>query len=369
MGTFLSIRDLSKYYGHKQVLHDINMDVKKGDIVALLGPSGGGKTTLLNILAGIEGMEKGLHGTIHLGGADLLNIPAHQRPTNMMFQSYALFPNMTVRQNIAFGLYSDHSKQQSVFQRVLSDLFPRSIPAIEEMVDELMGKVRLTEHADKYPSELSGGQQQRVALARAMAQKPALLLLDEPMGALDKHLRAATQRELRALIKGAGLTCIMVTHDQEEAMSMADTIAVMMHGTIAQYGTPMDVYDVPCHPDVASFMGEANLFHLFRGDALSSLTSSLPRPDVCDTAMIRPEDIHIERGIQAFQPNGLHTHGTIVAYEYQGSYHLYTVTTALGDIKAKVNANYFSHPIPALGDTVTLACSPDMVVFMGGHHA
>lgn len=239
--TLLKIQGLTKTFGEHTAVDNIDIEIKQGEICALVGASGCGKSTLLRMLAGFESPDS---GEILLNGENLADIPPYRRPVNMMFQSYALFPHMTVFNNIAFGL-----KQESL-----------SKPEIKKTVEELLELVRMTEYANRKPHQLSGGQRQRVALARSLAKKPILLLLDEPMGALDKNLRAQMQLEIVDIIERVGVTCVMVTHDQEEAMTMAHRIAIMNKGQFVQIGTPTSIYESPNSRHSAEFIGSVNIF-------------------------------------------------------------------------------------------------------------
>ncbi len=247
---YLSIRALRKEFDGFVALDDVTLDVRKGEIFALLGGSGSGKSTLLRCLGGFETPTQ---GTIDLDGQRINALPPYQRPINMMFQSYALFPHMTVEQNIAFGLKQDGMARDAINRRV----------------GEMLELVQLTKLAKRKPHQLSGGQQQRVALARSLAKGPKLLLLDEPMGALDKKLRSQMQLELVNIIETTGVTCVMVTHDQEEAMTMATRIAVMDAGWIQQVGKPDEIYEQPANRFVAEFIGSVNLFDGVLGENLT----------------------------------------------------------------------------------------------------
>jgi putrescine transport system ATP-binding protein len=238
---FLLIRNLVKEFDGVRAVNDVSVAIDKGEIFALLGSSGCGKSTLLRMLAGFETPTA---GQIELAGKDIIKVPPYERPINMMFQSYALFPHLTVWDNIAFGLRRDGLPKHEVAQRV------------EQMLD----LVQLKAYGKRKPHQLSGGQQQRVALARSLAKRPQLLLLDEPLGALDKKLRERTQMELVNIIEQVGVTCVMVTHDQDEAMSMATRIAVMSEGRILQVGKPGEIYETPNCRFVADFIGSVNLF-------------------------------------------------------------------------------------------------------------
>jgi putrescine transport system ATP-binding protein len=238
---FLSINRLSKHFDEVAAVDDVSLDIEKGEIFALLGSSGCGKSTLLRMLAGFE---KPSIGNIFLDGADIATMPPYERPINMMFQSYALFPHLTVWENVAFGLKRDGMPKDQIAERV----------------EKMLATVKLKPYSKRKPHQLSGGQQQRVALARCLAKSPKLLLLDEPLGALDKKLREETQFELVSIIKKVGVTCVMVTHDQEEAMIMADRIAVMQEGKFLQVGQPTQIYETPSCLFVAGFIGDVNLF-------------------------------------------------------------------------------------------------------------
>ncbi len=271
---YLSIRELRKEFDGFVAVDDVNLDVRKGEIFALLGGSGSGKSTLLRCLGGFETPTK---GRIELDGKRLDLLPPYQRPVNMMFQSYALFPHMTVEQNIAFGLKQDGMDRDAIARRV----------------GEMLELVQMGKLAKRRPHQLSGGQQQRVALARSLAKGPKLLLLDEPMGALDKKLRSQMQLELVSIIETSGVTCVMVTHDQEEAMTMATRIAVMDAGWIQQVGKPDEIYEQPANRFVAGFIGSVNLF------------DGVIEEDLADHATVRtplfPAPIYIGHGITGYE--------------------------------------------------------------------
>jgi len=238
---FLQIRHIAKQFDDVFAVDDVSLDVAQGEIFALLGSSGSGKSTLLRMLAGFESPNS---GQIVLAGRDLAGLAPYERPINMMFQSYALFPHLNVWDNIAFGLRRDHLPKAEIEARVV----------------QMLELVQLKAYAKRKPHQLSGGQQQRVALARSLAKRPQLLLLDEPLGALDAKLRERTRLELVDIIEQVGVTCVMVTHDQEEAMSMATRIGVMNEGKILQVGAPSEVYETPNCRFVADFIGSVNLF-------------------------------------------------------------------------------------------------------------
>ncbi|MFT9846371.1 putative 2-aminoethylphosphonate ABC transporter ATP-binding protein [Aneurinibacillus sp. REN35] len=264
--AYLSVHNISKQFGAYTALRDISFTIRKGEFVCLLGPSGCGKTTLLRTLAGLEQPNQ---GRLFVGGKDVTSLPPSQRNFGMVFQSYALFPNLTAYQNIAYGLKSRKLSKRE----------------IEEKVRDALAMVDLEHVRDKYPSQLSGGQQQRVALARAVVLSPDFLLLDEPLSALDAKVRMKLRREICALQERLGITTIMVTHDQEEALTMADRIVVMNHAEIVQIGTPQDVYQYPSSPFVADFIGAINFMPASRWSNAASSEEGL--------LAVRPEHIRI----------------------------------------------------------------------------
>lgn len=279
---FVRVENVVKIFGDTVAVKSVNLSVRRHEFFALLGSSGSGKSTLLRMLSGFE---EATSGRIYLDNEDITDLPPYKRPINMMFQSYALFPHMTVEANVAFGL-----KQEGV-----------AANEIHERVFEALDLVQMAGFARRKPSQLSGGQQQRVALARSLVKRPKLLLLDEPMSALDKQIRQKTQVELVKILEQVGVTCIMVTHDQEEAMTMADRIAVMTGGQIVQLGTPYDVYAFPNSRFVASFIGSTNLF---TGEIVV---------DEADQVEIHSEDLpvnlHVDHGVS--EPLGMEVHVSI----------------------------------------------------------
>ena len=240
--AFLRVVDVTKRFGDFTALADISLEVHEGELVCFLGPSGCGKTTLLRAIAGLDFQSS---GRIYQRGRDISDLPPTERDFGIVFQSYALFPNMTVTKNIGYGLVSRKTSRQKIAARVA----------------ELLEMVGLPDAGDKYPAALSGGQQQRVALARALATSPGMLLLDEPLSALDAKVRVHLRHEMKELQRSLGITTIMVTHDQEEALSMADRIVVMNHGIIEQVGTPIEIYRNPASAYVADFVGAMNFLH------------------------------------------------------------------------------------------------------------
>ena len=278
---YLQLRDIRKAFGAFTALSNINLDIAKGEFVCFLGPSGCGKTTLLRIIAGLETPSA---GAILQAGQDITRQPPAERDYGIVFQSYALFPNLNVTDNVAYGLVNRRVRRA----------------AIKARVTELLKLVGLPGSEAKYPSQLSGGQQQRIALARALATSPGLLLLDEPLSALDALERVRLRQEIRALQQQLGVTTIMVTHDQEEALSLADRIVVMNHGVIEQVGSAMDIYREPASPFVADFVGKVNVLPgTLTGQQLSVGTFSLTLPHVAHRSTteqpvkvyLRPEDV------------------------------------------------------------------------------
>ena len=320
--TFLQIRDIVKDFNGFKAVNHVSLDINKGEIFALLGSSGCGKSTLLRILAGFETPSS---GQIILDGRDLADLPPYERPMNMMFQSYALFPHLNVWDNIAFGLRREGLARDKVAQRV----------------EAMLKLVQLGKFAQRKPHQLSGGQQQRVALARSLAKQPQMLLLDEPLGALDKKLREETQIELVNIIEQVGVTCVMVTHDQEEAMTMASRIAVMSEGRFLQVGAPGEIYETPATRFVADFIGNVNLMdgtldvdesdHCVIGCADCrhfvghGITGSA---GMAVTVALRPEKIHLSRNKPADEFNSVS--GTIKEMSYFGSFTLFHLTLASG---------------------------------------
>jgi putrescine transport system ATP-binding protein len=239
--AFVELEGLSRFFGDVAAVRELDLRVRRGEIFAILGSSGCGKSTLLRIMAGLEAPDA---GSVRVEGQDITALPPYRRPVNMMFQSYALFPHMSVEQNIAFGLKQDRLAAAEMKKRI----------------DEVLALVQMSDFRRRRPAQLSGGQQQRVALARSLAKRPKLLLLDEPMGALDRKLRAEMQFELADIIRRVRVTCVIVTHDQDEAMVMADRLALMHEGRVVQIGKPAEVYAQPNSRFSAGFLGQVNLF-------------------------------------------------------------------------------------------------------------
>ena len=285
--TIIKIENLSKAFGEKVVLDNINLDIKRGEFVTLLGPSGCGKTTLLRMLAGFMQPDS---GSISMEEKDILGIPPHQRPLNTVFQRYALFPHLNVYENIAFGL-----KLKKVDSK-----------EIDKRVRKALKMVSMTDYEDRDVNSLSGGQQQRVAIARAIVNQPQVLLLDEPLAALDLKMRKDMQMELKQMHEALGITFIYVTHDQEEALTLSDTIVVMSEGKIQQIGTPIDIYNEPVNSFVADFIGESNILNgtmikdkevEFIGHKFECVDAGFGENTAVDV-VIRPEDIYIVGNVE-----------------------------------------------------------------------
>ena len=354
--AFLEIKQIRKTFDGMVAVDDIDLTIERGEIFALLGASGCGKSTLLRMLAGFE---RPTAGSIILEGVDIAQVPPYERPINMMFQSYALFPHMTVYDNIAFGLKQDKMPKDQIAERVNS----------------MLGLVHMEEYAKRKPHQLSGGQRQRVALARSLAKRPKLLLLDEPMGALDKKLREKMQLELVNIIEQVGVTCVMVTHDQEEAMTMASRIAIMDKGRLVQIGEPLDIYEYPNCRYSAEFIGLVNLFEGTIEEAGNDYTiircPDVMRPLKVDhgvslaeglpvTIAIRPEKLIFMAGEPPpEEPNSLT--GEVVEIAYLGDVSIYHVHLASGKVVLATlpNTNRFRKGIPTWGDTVYLSWEAD----------
>jgi putrescine transport system ATP-binding protein len=362
---FLSIRDLVKDFDGYKAVNNVSLDIAKGEIFALLGSSGCGKSTLLRMLAGFE---KPTSGSIVLAGQDVATMPPYERPMNMMFQSYALFPHLSVWDNIAFGLRRAG--------------MPRD--EIAAQVEAMLKLVQLGKFGQRKPHQLSGGQQQRVALARSLAKKPQLLLLDEPLGALDKKLREETQIELVNIIENVGVTCVMVTHDQEEAMTMASRLAVMSEGRFMQVGAPGDIYETPAKRFVGDFIGNVNLMegtlsvdqvdHViidcadcqhYVGHGITG-TEGMPV-----TVALRPEKIRIGRDllppVDGEPAGGLNrVQGTVKDLSYFGSFTVYHLALASGLVLKISASNTERHRADELtwGDTAWASWSPEAHVVL-----
>lgn len=309
---YLSIEHIHKEFGNFRALHDINLSIQRGEFVCFLGPSGCGKTTLLRIIAGLEVQSQ---GALIQNQRDISLLPPAQRDYGIVFQSYALFPNLTIADNVAYGLVNRKTDRAAIAQKV----------------KELLTLVGLPGSGKKFPTQMSGGQQQRVALARALAMSPGLLLLDEPLSALDAIVRVHLRNEIKSLQKRLGVTTIMVTHDQEEALSIADRIVVMRGGVIEQIGTPLEIYRHPATPFVAEFVGKVNRLnalsegqHRFRCGSLTLQCDASSgadfRPGRSVALYVRPEDCVIT-------PNA-RCSGVVQHIEFLGSHCLVQVACA-----------------------------------------
>ncbi|WP_283477654.1 ABC transporter ATP-binding protein [Planococcus sp. S3-L1] len=350
MGS-VKVNNLIKSFGSFTALQNIDLDIKEGEFFALLGPSGCGKTTMMRCIAGFE---QPTSGTIRIGDREVEKIPANKRNCGMVFQSYALFPHMNVFENVAYSLNikqlnsSNIFKQAGIYARLLNKKLGKTPKHIEAKVMEILKYVELDQHAHRLTSELSGGQQQRVALARALVMEPAVLLMDEPLSNLDQKLRHSMRNTIRRIQQELGITTIFVTHDQEEAMSMADRVAVMDAGNIIQIGTPTDLYSNPATPFIANFVGTSNILKgtvigeengLYRvqGEGFDLQSTKKPNKPEVDV-IIRPEHIKVEAAesiIELSETNVIQgivlmsTYlGSIVRYDVQvGSYQLVIDTT------------------------------------------
>ena len=357
---YIQIENVTKKFGEFTAIDNLSLDIYKNEFFSLLGPSGCGKTTLLRMLAGFEDVT---NGRILVDGEDMSNIPPHLRPINMMFQSYALFPHMTVEKNIAFGLKQDKLPENEINQRV----------------EEMLELVELTNFAKRKPNQLSGGQSQRVALARSLAKSPKLLLLDEPLGALDKRLREQTQFELMDIQEKLEVTFVIVTHDQEEAMTVSSRIGVMDSGNLIQVATPTEIYEAPVNKDVADFIGDINLLkgvykgnnkkgtELLSEDSKSIVFATQEVDAKLEDTMwfaIRPEKLEISKKKPSNDLNVLK--GIVEDIAYGGSFSTYHVKLDNGRILKAIRANRVRTEEHHLtwDDEVYLHWSPDSAVVL-----
>ncbi len=349
--AFLEIEHLEKSFGPTRVVKDFNLDIEKGEFVSLLGPSGCGKTTVLRMVAGFETPTT---GAIRIDGKDVVDLKPNQRNIGMMFQAYALFPNLTVAQNVAFGLRVAGVNKVETGQRV----------------DEMLGLIGLPELGSRYPFQLSGGQQQRVALARALAVRPRVLLLDEPLSALDAKIRVSLREEMRAIQQRLGITAIFVTHDQEEALSISDRVVVMHQGVADQIGTPFEIYNRPSTRFVAQFVGTLSMLNATvtnqakgevqaAGTKISGLT--LPASAVNDSVLtlaLRPEAVSLkgERG-------DIKMTGKIVSVDFLGS--VLRMKVNAGDTNISFDTfNDPTSPPPKFGETVSVSFDRDSLLVL-----
>jgi len=334
---YVRIERVTKRFGEFVAVNDVSLKIYKKELFCLLGGSGSGKTTLLRMLAGFE---EPTSGRIFIDGADMTGVPPYERPVNMMFQSYALFPHMTVEQNVAFGLKQDRVPKAEIAERVAG----------------MLSLVKLSQFAKRRPHQLSGGQRQRVALARSLVKRPKLLLLDEPLGALDKKLREHTQFELVNLQEKLGVTFVVVTHDQEEAMTLSSRIGVMNVGEIVQVGSPKDIYEYPNSKFVAEFIGNVNMFqgrliedepdhvridsHELGGTIYVDHGVS-SAPDAQVWAAVRPEKMVISVDRPNQQDNV--AQGTVKEIGYLGDMSVYLVQLASGKTVRVTQPNVYRH--------------------------
>ena len=354
--AYLKVENLTKMFGDFTALKDLSLEVFEGEFVCFLGPSGCGKTTLLRAIAGLDIQT---HGRVEQAGKDISGLPPLERDFGIVFQSYALFPNLTVNQNVAYGLENRKTPKAEVKARVA----------------ELLESVGLTDQGDKYPAQLSGGQQQRVALSRALATKPGLLLLDEPLSALDAKVRVRLRHEIKQLQLKLGITTIMVTHDQEEALTMADRIVVMNEGVIEQIGSPQDIYSRPQNPFVANFVGTMNFLagiadgqdKVRIGDIELATSNGLDdiQKDDAITVCIRPEDV-ATRGVTPDTTNAVPT--VVETLEFLGSF--YRATLRVQDSgKTAIRADFSINLVRDLGisegQEFTIALPSDQIRVYG----
>ncbi|MGQ7790874.1 ABC transporter ATP-binding protein [Faunimonas sp. B44] len=349
--AFLELQHLQKAFGTQIVVQSMDLAIERGEFISFLGPSGCGKTTTLRMVAGFE---QPTAGTVRIEGRDVTDLRPNQRKIGMVFQSYALFPNMTVAENVGFGM--------KIARRPAAEIRPR--------VAEMLELVKLPQLADRYPYQLSGGQQQRVALARALAVKPKLLLLDEPLSALDAKIRVSLREEIRALQRELGITTIYVTHDQEEALSMSDRIVVMSEGRIEQIGTPFEIYNYPRTRFVASFVGTLNLLEgrivdpaagriAVDGQEIAA-AAGLNGASAGDTRLValRPEALSLRDG----DPDANRLQGTIEEVSFLGS----VVRVRVGFGASSISLDMFNNPgapPPERGTPVTVSFArQDLVV-------
>ncbi|PHP64776.1 spermidine/putrescine ABC transporter ATP-binding protein [Zhengella mangrovi] len=349
--TFLRIDHLEKSFGANRVVKDFNLDVAQGEFISLLGPSGCGKTTVLRMVAGFETPTS---GAIHIEGADIVGQRPNQRNIGMVFQAYALFPNMTVAQNVGFGLKIAGAGRAKTDARV----------------EEMLSTIGLEGYGGRYPFQLSGGQQQRVALARALAVRPRVLLLDEPLSALDAKIRTSLRAEIRQIQQRLGITTIFVTHDQEEALSISDRVVVMNGGIAEQVGTPFDVYNHPATAFVASFVGTLSILEgtvkskaegsvQIAGQTLTRLR--LPDDAAGDDKVslsLRPESLRLDR-----RKGDLDLAGKIIAADFLGS--VIRIQFEYGGSRVSLDVfNDPTRPPPAVGGSLTVHVAPETILVM-----
>lgn len=337
----IQFENVSRHFGDVKAVDAVDLEIRDGEFFSMLGPSGSGKTTCLRMIAGFD---RPTSGQIFLYGQEVSSLPPFERDVNTVFQDYALFPHMTVGENIAYGL---------MIKRVVKD-------ERKKRVDDMLELVQLSGFAERKPSQLSGGQRQRVALARALINHPKVLLLDEPLGALDLKLRQQMQVELKSIQKRVGITFIFVTHDQEEALTMSDRIAVFNHGRIEQIGAPSDVYEKPATPFVAGFVGTSNLIG---GEVAKRITGS------DKTFSIRPEKIYLGPALDKPSENKYSASGTVRDVIYLGLYTRYLVDLEDGGDLVVIEQNLKTTSMDVLkarGQKVCLSWEKDHISRVGG---
>jgi putative spermidine/putrescine transport system ATP-binding protein len=334
----VSFRAVSRHYGAVKAVDGVSFDILDGEFFAMLGPSGSGKTTCLRLIAGFE---QPTSGTVAIHGQAMAGVPPYDRDVNTVFQDYALFPHMSVLENVGYGLMI------------------KNVPAAEraKRADEMLGMVKLAGFGGRKPSQLSGGQRQRVALARALVNRPSVLLLDEPLGALDLKLREQMQVELKAIQRQVGITFIYVTHDQGEALSMSDRVAVFNQGRVEQMASPGELYERPETEFVAGFVGVSNLL---QGEAAAMLTGA---PRACS---IRPEKIHLAPAGSPAPDNAMRVDGEVESLLYLGANTRFDIRLAGGGHLAVMQQNRDAHYAPAQGSKVTLWWDPRHLMTFGG---
>jgi putative spermidine/putrescine transport system ATP-binding protein len=345
--AFLELNGIQKRFTGFTAVQDFNLKAEQGEFVSFLGPSGCGKTTTLRMIAGFEHPTA---GSISIGGTDITNRPANRRNVGMVFQSYALFPNMTVADNIGFGL----------------KVRKRPKDAIRKRVDELLKLINLPERGGRYPYQLSGGQQQRVALARALAIEPQVLLLDEPLSALDAKIRVALRKEIRSIQRQLGITTVYVTHDQEEALSLSDRVVVMSEGRIEQLGTPSEIYNFPATPFVASFVGTLNLLNArvvdpagggieIEGQPVRASKAVPAASGATVSVALRPESIELGENGGANR-----VRGPLQDISFLGS--IVRMRMGVGTSATSISLDTFNDPnlaLPPVGDQVIVSFPPE----------
>ena len=352
MAKLIELKGISKSFDGERVLDSINLYIRDGEFVTLLGPSGCGKTTMLRIIGGFETADE---GSLYFDGAEISDVPAYKRHINTVFQKYALFPHLNVYENIAFPLRLKKVKDENMKR-------PKKLPEeeIKRRVLEMLDMVKLSGFENKSVSTLSGGQQQRVAIARALISHPKVLLLDEPLGALDLKLRKDMQNELKAIQQSIGITFIYVTHDQEEALSMSDTVVVIAEGEIQQIGTPTDIYNEPKNAFVADFIGESNIVDgvmldnkkvKFSGKVFDCVDEGFAKNEPIDV-VVRPEDVDVvapQKGMLI---------GEATSVTFKGVH--YEIIVDIGGFKWMIQSTDYVAP----GQTIGLYIEPDAIHIM-----